>query len=106
MIEFFVHGKNFLPEQKAIWRVGLACVVAQLIGGIIGILLGLYGSLFFNFWFGGAIATLPGMILGVAWQWNKDVTNFHLHKRMITFNLVLGILIFFGAVAFLKLMNQ
>ncbi len=61
-----------LKEQwefvKPIWRVLLIALLAQLAGGLALIIIAKYEHVFLDFWFGGAISTFPGFILGLLWQ--------------------------------------
>ena len=53
---------------KPIWRILLVVLIAQLFGGFVSIILAKYEHLFLDFWFGGAVSTLVGFVLGVLWQ--------------------------------------
>jgi len=64
-----------LKEQwefiKPIWRILLVASLAQLIGGFTAIFIGKYGHFIIDFWFGTAISTFPGFILGLLWHSSK-----------------------------------
>lgn len=53
---------------KPIWRILLATAVIQIAGGIIGIISSKYGHPFVDFWYGGAISTFPGFVIGSIWH--------------------------------------
>jgi len=61
-----------LKEQwefvKPIWRIMLAVLLVQLVAGLTSIVIGRYEHPFLDFWFGGAVSTFPGFILGLLWQ--------------------------------------
>jgi len=61
-----------LTEQweliKPIWRILLATMIFQIIGGIVGLSYPLYGMLLIDLWFGSAVSTAPGFLIGVVWQ--------------------------------------
>jgi F0F1-type ATP synthase assembly protein I len=60
---------------KPIWRVLLLAFVVQLCGGIAGVLMMKFGHPFIDFWYGGAMATFPGFILGALWSHFADAQS-------------------------------
>ncbi len=83
-----------LEEQleliKSVWRIILAASLIQLIGGFSAIFISKYGSFFVDLWFGGAVSSFPGFILGLLW---------HSSKKAIKDNLLV-----IGFLGFLSLM--
>ncbi|MBN2307769.1 MAG: hypothetical protein JXR94_02290 [Candidatus Hydrogenedentes bacterium] len=61
-------GPRGFRELRPIWRILVSLIILQQLGGLIGLLIGVHYSAFMNYWVGGAIATLPGFLLGLAWQ--------------------------------------
>ena len=53
---------------KPVWRIMLVTLIAQLAGGVALIVIGKYGHPLVDFWFGGAVSTFPGFILGTVWH--------------------------------------
>ncbi len=52
------------------WRFIVAVVACEFVGGLIGITYEYHYNPFLNLWMGGAIAILPGMILGAVWHFS------------------------------------
>jgi hypothetical protein len=49
------------------WRIFLAICLVQLMAGAMCLGFRPYTDAFLSFWFGGAVASLPGFLLGLAW---------------------------------------
>lgn len=66
----------------ALWRIHIAVVVAQVIGGVVIWKLARSDSVFLNLWLGAAIASLPGLLCGIAWErahsdrWKRTARTF------------------------------
>ena len=57
-----------LTDLKSVWRIIVAVLLCQLVGGAITLALSMHHFWFMNLWLGGAAGTLPGFALGVVWQ--------------------------------------
>jgi hypothetical protein len=86
-VNIFLNRADFARELIAIWRVGLAVVLIQILAGCATIHIGRFGHWFVDFWFGGAIATIVGFWVGLIWQ-SKASRHSLVHHRPIL--LVLG----------------
>ncbi len=60
-----------LRHLAPIWRVLLATVAFQLLGGVTGVLVGLHHSVFENSSLGAGIATPIGFVVGLLWQLSR-----------------------------------
>ncbi|MES9880129.1 MAG: hypothetical protein ABW185_04530 [Sedimenticola sp.] len=67
-MKLYISPKQQLEIIKPIWRILLAAFVVQLAGGIVGIVNSKYNLPFIDFWYGGAISTFPGFIIGALWH--------------------------------------
>lgn len=59
-----------LNDLHRVWRIVVAVVVCQLLGGAASLLIGVHHFWFMNFWLGAAIGTLPGFIVGAVWHFS------------------------------------
>jgi hypothetical protein len=64
------YGTITFSDLKGVWRILLAIVVCELLGGLISLAIGFHHFWFFNLWFGGAIGILPGFVIGAVWQFS------------------------------------
>jgi hypothetical protein len=55
-------------DLKSVWRIIVAVILCQLVGGAVGLAVSMHHFWFMNLWLGGAAGTLPGFVLGVVWQ--------------------------------------
>lgn len=55
-------------QLRATWRILVAAAGIQLIGTAISVSIQPFSYPFLNFWVGGALASLPGVLVGLAWQ--------------------------------------
>jgi len=62
------YGQITTTDLKSVWRIIVAVLLCQLVVGAISLALSMHHSWFMNLWLGGAAGTLPGFVLGVAWQ--------------------------------------
>ncbi len=62
------YGQLTFTDLKSVWRVLVAVVLCQLVGGAISLVVSMHHFWFMNLWLGGAAGTLPGFVLGVVWQ--------------------------------------
>jgi hypothetical protein len=53
-------------DLKPVRPLAVTICVVQLVGGIIGLLVSPYSYWFHNLWIGGALATFPGYLIGLA----------------------------------------
>ncbi|MBI1372786.1 MAG: hypothetical protein GC159_08505 [Phycisphaera sp.] len=65
------NGQIQLNDLKLMWRVVACVIVSQLIGGAVGLFVSMHYAAFMNFWLGGAMGTLPGFLVGLAWQFKS-----------------------------------
>lgn len=61
-------GQISFGDLKRVWRIVLAVIVCQELGGVIGLLIHFHHSGFSNYWIGGALATPLGFVVGLCWQ--------------------------------------
>lgn len=99
-LRFFVHGKTFLPELIATWRVIVLVVALQFAGGVYGILSKQYDFWFFSLWAGAAMATLPGVVLGIAWSFKSEPTSILDHKGIVLFYVLISAALLVAAFTF------
>jgi hypothetical protein len=50
------------------WRVALALVTVEIVGGAIGLYAKPFPDWFLSLWVGGALAAFPGFVLGLFWH--------------------------------------
>ena len=70
---------------KPIWRVLLGILIVQLFGGVISFYNSPYGHPFPDFWYGGAISTFLGFILGCFWHQKFAKSKLENHKFVLSF---------------------
>jgi hypothetical protein len=101
-VNIFLSRADFARELIAIWRVGLAVVLTQILAGCATIHIGRFGHWFVDFWFGGAIATVVGFGIGLIWQRKVSRHSLGQHRPIL---LVLGCIsiILFVAAFFIPL---
>ncbi len=68
-------NSELLIDIKAVWRLLLLVVIAQLTGAAINLLISDCSVIFVALWYGGALATPIGFILGLAWQWSQNPSS-------------------------------
>lgn len=56
---------NFI---KPIWRILVILGVMQIAGGVTGVVVGKYGNIMVDLWYGGVLTTIPGFLLGLIWH--------------------------------------
>lgn len=66
------YGFITFGDLVKIWRLLLAVVICNLLGGLIGRLVGPHHSAFMNWWMGGALAGPVGFVIGWRWQRADD----------------------------------
>lgn len=64
------YSRYFYRDLASVWRIVVVLIAFQLAGGFIGVAYGYHHFAFMNMWAGGALATLPGFILGAAWHFS------------------------------------
>lgn len=71
----------------------------QIIGGVLGLLLTTHSELFLRIWFGAALATFPGFLIGLFVQWRLQPgsirENLVMVRRMGLIALVLSLVAIF-----------
>ena len=80
---------NLSPSEqwkmiKPIWRILLMVLIIQIVGGTSAATDDIYGHVVVDFWFGGAVSTFPGFLLGLIWQ-KISVKNFQKDFGVILF---------------------
>ena len=63
---------DYLSQILTTWRIGIAVVTFQLVGRQVGLAFGPYETTFENLWVGGALASLPGFLVGRAWELSNE----------------------------------
>ncbi len=66
-MKFIITPKEQWNFIKPLWRILVAVFLAQLIGMAISMFVGKYGHPFVNLWFGGAVSSFLGFLVGLAW---------------------------------------
>jgi hypothetical protein len=61
-------SQDLLQEVTQTWRVFLLMSVIQLAAGAVMQRSDPFGFTFISFWFGGAVVSLPAVLLGILWQ--------------------------------------
>ena len=61
-------GRFSFNDIFRIWRLAIAIVLFEIIGGVLGVTVDYYHSWFMNMWIGGALGLLPGFLVGLAWH--------------------------------------
>ena len=79
-MKLIITPKEQWEHIKPIWRILLAAIVVQLAGGVISIISSKYGHPFIDFWYGGAISTFPGFIIGSFWHHHSSPEKLKYHK--------------------------
>lgn len=57
-----------LNDLVRTWRFGVPLITFQFIGGLLGWMIRFHHFWFLNLWIGAAIAMIPGLAIGMAWQ--------------------------------------
>lgn len=92
-------GQIPFGDLKRVWRILLALIVCQGLGGVMGLLIHFHHSGFSNYWIGGALATPVGFVVGLCWQVGRAEQR---AATPIGLTLFLGLLAaFVGGFAFL-----
>lgn len=89
------YQQHFYRDQALAWRIIAAVLVFQLAGGFIGAAYDYHHSAFMNLWAGGALATLPGFILGAIWHFSGPVDR-RARLKIASFLGLLTAALFFG----------
>jgi len=84
-MKFIITPKEQWDLVKPIWRVLLFTFIVQLIGGVISLLISPYGHPFLDFWYGGAILTFPGFLIGSIWHQYAAPSKLNNHKLAFCF---------------------
>ena len=74
-----------LKEIRVVWRVIVSIAAAQVMGGIVGLVVAHHTTLFLNFWFGGAFAMAFGLIFGLVWHYNHPLRRNTEHREILAF---------------------
>ncbi len=90
----------FWGEVVATWRVFALVALAQVVGAFISLHRAPIGSRFVDFWFGGAVATLPGVLLGLIWQFSSLERRNWYHRDILLFYLLIAIGLLVAAFTF------
>ena len=53
---------------KPVWRILVIILIIQIVGGITAVSDNIYGHIVVDFWFGGAVSTFPGFLIGLVWH--------------------------------------
>jgi len=69
------YGQITFSDLKSVWRIIVAVLLCQLVGGAISLVISMHHFWFMNLWLGGAAGTLPGFILGVVWQLKSPTSD-------------------------------
>ena len=86
---------NALAE---VWRLLLAVIVCEEVGGIVGLLVGFHHSSFMNHWLGAAIAAPVGLMIGLLWQFARPERRTLSASLMAAFTGVLTMFLCTGAI--------
>ena len=62
-------ARLFLTQVRLTWRILLFIAAIQLAAGAAALYFGVFPDAFISFWFGGAIMSLPGFLVGFYWQY-------------------------------------
>ena len=81
----FLNRSDFGAELVALWRVVVAVVLAQIVGGAVSVCVGSFGFWFIDFWYGGAVATVFGYAIGLVWQTKVVRESWGKHRSMLLF---------------------
>jgi len=85
-MKFIITPKEQWELIKPIWRILVATILIQLVGGLTGLIFGKYGHPFIDFWFGGAVLTFPGFIVGSLWY--KSVSTESIKDNLFAFSFI------------------
>jgi hypothetical protein len=56
-------------QLRLTWRILLLTAVIQLVAGTVAMYLRVFPEAFISLWFGGAVMSLPGFLVGFCWQY-------------------------------------
>ncbi len=65
------YGQISFRDVRREWRIYVVVGAAEILGGLLGVAYGFHHFLFMNFWIGGVVALVPGMILGMVWHFSR-----------------------------------
>jgi len=82
---------------KPVWRIPLAIMIIQVIGGIVGISQNFYGVLMIDYWFGGAVSAVPGFIVGLVWQYTNSPKAIYENQLLVAFFGIICVIITISA---------
>ena len=80
----------FQAQLIGTWRVFLAGCIVQLVSGAICLNLGIFNDPFNSFWFGGAVASLPGFAVGYLWHRVASGDGTDTYKPILTLYTLCG----------------
>jgi hypothetical protein len=86
----------FWAELGATWRVLVIVLLAQLAASVVSANLRSDADWSHNLWCGGALATLPAVLIGLAWQFATPERRHTNHKEIL--------ILYFVASTFISLM--
>ncbi|MEN8170835.1 MAG: hypothetical protein ABFS08_11490 [Pseudomonadota bacterium] len=98
-MKFYYSPKEQWEIIKPIWRIMVVIIIFQIVFGALAIAIGHYGNPFIDFWFGGAVSTLPGFIVGAIWH-NHFVTE-HLKNNLFALLFIGSISLFLTIFAYI-----
>ena len=84
-MKFIITPREHWNLAKPIWRILLLALAIQLIGGAISLLNSPYGHPFLDFWYGGALSTFPGFLIGTIWHQYAAPSKISNHKFAFCF---------------------
>jgi hypothetical protein len=83
------------------WRIGVAVLLAQLPGVVLGLWLSPVGDWFMNSWYGAALAAPFGFVGGLLWQIEVDVNVLRIFRwHVLGYGLFSAALPTFGVLSF------
>ncbi len=85
-------------DLRPLWRIIVSIMLAQLIGGVIGVLMPFHHLTFYNFWYGAALCAPVGFLLGLYWHVRQRPSSSPLPTTLLVFIgfLVVSIAVFGG----------
>jgi hypothetical protein len=106
--EAWTFGRTItFKDLRPIWRIMVAIIVAQLLGGVIGIVLHFHHLTFYNFWYGAAFSAPVGFLIGLYWHMTQRSSSSSLPTTLLGFIgfLVVSIAVF-GGVSLPRLLQE
>jgi len=65
-----MRGQITPRDLLQVWRILVAVVICQLVGGAISSVIAFHHFWFLNLWIGAAIGALPGVVIGAVWHFS------------------------------------